>query len=519
MADELSGADIRGRFRQSDDSGDPSSAPPPTPSSGADIRQRFRAADEAAPQTTLQQAPSQDYTTFAGAPPDETNLSASPTSLEDARSAIQRGDINALNWEKAHLGTGVLGQAAMVGTHLLAGAAQLPVNALIGLSQGPGANALTIDPSTNAVRLTPEAVTAGSLAATPLRFSGSVPSAFVPPSGTLDRTAPLPSEFTANPLTPEGRTAAAAPPGGPTTPTGVSPPPPQAAPATPAGTPAAAPTARPDIMPAADIKGIAKGYYTPANQAAAAGSILPQDSANAVRSAVTNLMPDNPETAKYFARGNPTVAAVIKDVTDSAGQPMSYDSAMELDQTLSGLRRATRDPREKSLLGQALDGVRSQMDQVPDLDNLKPGRQAYGQYIKQQMMEDINDDASLLPEERRDAYIRNRATALLRNDSKMANWTDDEKTQLRDVATSGNVGKLTSFGLSLFRPVGRMVGGYAGSSFGPIGALIGSEGGAEIGGSMAARVRRNQTQTSLDQVMQQITQGVPPPNPLTRPPP
>jgi hypothetical protein len=84
-------------------------------------------------------------------------------------------------------------------------------------------NALTVDPTTGAVRLSPEAQAAGSLAATPLRFSGANALQYVAP-GTLDRRAPLSPEFQANPMTPNARVSAAvetAAPSGPATPTGV----------------------------------------------------------------------------------------------------------------------------------------------------------------------------------------------------------------------------------------------------------------------------------------------------------
>lgn len=62
---------------------------------------------------------------------------------------------------------------------------------LLGLLQGGGANALQADPVTGAIRLTPEAMAAGSLGASPLRFSGANPLAATGPRD--DRSAREPA--------------------------------------------------------------------------------------------------------------------------------------------------------------------------------------------------------------------------------------------------------------------------------------------------------------------------------------
>jgi hypothetical protein len=156
-----------------------------------------------------------------------------PTSLEDLRDQMQKGETNVLNALRPGPDAGWLEQAgrtaAAVGVHALGTLAQFPVNALIGLSQGPS-GAVTIDPSTNALGLTPEALaaeqllTGGGPAGRDIRFSGSRPLEFVPPSGTFDRKGPLPPDATANLLTPEAKAKIAAAPAGPATSTGVPPP-------------------------------------------------------------------------------------------------------------------------------------------------------------------------------------------------------------------------------------------------------------------------------------------------------
>lgn len=122
---------------------------------------------------------------------DATTLQGIQGGIQNLRAAIARGDTEALNALKPGADepwyTRYPKYAAMMVEHplakaadLAAGVAEYPVDAMIGLGQGPGANALTIDPNTNAVRLTPEAGAASMLGANPLRFSGT-PSAPPPP--------------------------------------------------------------------------------------------------------------------------------------------------------------------------------------------------------------------------------------------------------------------------------------------------------------------------------------------------
>lgn len=134
------------------------------------------------------------------APDDVARINAPPsnppiTSLEDLRARIQQTEQSILNPLRTPSDAGLLEgagrTAAAVGVHALSGLAQLPVNVLIGLGQGAGAGNLTIDPTTNAVRLTPEASTVSTFATNPLRFSGDMPLVREPPS-PLTLTKPLP---------------------------------------------------------------------------------------------------------------------------------------------------------------------------------------------------------------------------------------------------------------------------------------------------------------------------------------
>ena len=84
------------------------------------------------------------------------------TSLTDLRDRIQQGDISALKWLAPTPDAGPIERgaryAAMVGVHGLASLAEMPINTLMGLAQGPS-GAVTINPATNTLGLTPEAMT------------------------------------------------------------------------------------------------------------------------------------------------------------------------------------------------------------------------------------------------------------------------------------------------------------------------------------------------------------------------
>jgi hypothetical protein len=128
-------------------------------------------------------------------------------------------------------------------------------------------------------------------------------------------------------------------------------------------------------------------------------------------------------------------------------------------------------------------------------------------------MEDINYGASLKNDPAAaDAYVRQRAASLLKNDSAMRNWTPEETAFLEQVARSGDIGMLGRLSVSLIKPITRVAMGAAGHFVaGPMGAIVGAEIGGDVGATQAARLRAHLSRTTLDPVMQQITRGVPPP--------
>jgi len=272
------------------------------------------------------------------------------------------------------------------------------------------------------------------------------------------------------------------------------------------------------IMTEAEIQARARGFFSPADRAVVANAMLPDTNAAASRKIFSDFVPDDSERARITA-GQPAMQAARN--VDPTG-PMSYATAMDIDRDLTSRMRGASgsDAHDLSELQQAL---RTQMDQVPDLDSLRPGRQAWMQSIKQGQMEDINYGASLKNDPAAaDAYVRQRAAALLKNDNAMRYWNDAEKGELQQVAQSGDIGMLGRLSVSLIKPIiratGAGIGGYVG---GVPGAIVGGEIGGDVGTTQAARLRAYLSKTTLDPVMQQITAGVPtarPPSLLNVPP-
>jgi len=144
---------------------------------------------------------------------------------------------------------------------------------LVGLAEGPVEGA-TINPETGTLGVTPEAMAAGQLGQSGLRFSGPNPLKFVPP-GTLERP-PIPPGQAANMLNPNAATRIAEAQGAPV---GVPPPavetpfhpsaPGEAAPTSSTGVPVSPPQAAP-VQPSAPMPQSAGAAVTPPAQAAQA---------------------------------------------------------------------------------------------------------------------------------------------------------------------------------------------------------------------------------------------------------
>jgi hypothetical protein len=352
-------------------------------------------ASAAVPQAVGDTLVSPDDVARVNAPPANPPI----TSLEDLRGRIQQGDINALKYLKPTPDDSTLTSAgkdvAMLGVHGLATLAQMPINALIGLGQGP-AGALTINPATNTLGITPEAQAAASFfPGGPLKYSGTNalmrtpdiarPTFGRPPPVSLDelnaaitRAGPEPPAPSAPPA--DGASAVGA---APTTSPGVwvpiepgmrypgqqtrinpdtgrgevldatrgapATPPPSAAPAAPAGptpAPSAAPgravppTVPPGVDPAspegimASAKAVAQQHYDIADANGQGSAYTPQ-SVNKMVDAVDAVAPQGP--GARAVGGDNEVTRLQSQMQPLRDHPLTLSDVQAMDETMSGL--------------------------------------------------------------------------------------------------------------------------------------------------------------------------------------
>ena len=311
-------------------------------------------------------------------------------------------------------------------------------NPLLGLTEGPGtsgtfgSSGVTWNPETGTYGLTPEAASVGQFAATPLRFSGSVPANQFMPPGILERK-PLPADATA--LSPDAAARVRAAQGGtvpvaqPTVSTPFNTPPPEAAsspvsgpnrqyvdptkpftynpPSTgwPAGTESWAappPTSLPTGVPvnqmaptvAADgsltpppqqgppvpttsdgARAIAKAYYDRFDKAAQDGGSLNPQATDRFIASVEAAAP--PPGIGQAVAGKNAITDLVERLQDYKGQPMSLQDAHVVDQQLGNLISAEYGKTGVSSIGRQLQDIQQQFrDQ---LSNPAPGDVVSGQ--------------------------------------------------------------------------------------------------------------------------------------------
>jgi hypothetical protein len=267
-----------------------------------------------------------------------------------------------------------------------------------------------------------------------------------------------------------------------------------------------------------------RGWYSPADEQAARGAVIKTEVADSLRKPITDAVPSDPEVAA--ARGNTPLVQLAKDAKAFNGQPMSYSAAMEWDTRLTTERQAAMTAGNKDLarrIGEVQDAMRERVHGLGDADttgdatslaNLPNARKGWNQTMKQRQLEDIEYDAGLLSEDKRDAYRRQRVTALLRNDKKMRGWSDDERAALETQLKSGQIGSLKNFALSFVKPTFGAAGGTLGGAVGgPAGAFVGGQAAAEVGARTEAALRQRLSRFTLDPVTAALSRNMPPPPP------
>ena len=204
---------------------------------------------------------------------------------------------------------------------------------------------------------------------------------------------------------------------------------------------------------------------------------------------------------------------------------MSFASGMQLDRRLTAEKRTAMrsDPSLAHEIGEAQGQIRDKMQTLGPNDTtgdpaalagLQQFRQGYTQYIKESQLDDIRYGASLLAPEKQDAYVRSRTAALLKGDASR-NWTPDERAAAETAATQGVRGFIGNAAISIIKPVATGLGFKVA---GPGGAWLGSNVG-ETAQAMARDALARRRPDRLGPVSNVITQGVPPENVLSRPPP
>lgn len=486
----------------------------------------------AQPQSTMTTPEGQEMRldeTGAWVPAGPTPPGASVPTLEDARSAIQRADMAALQYLKPGPDesaiTSVPKKAAMVGVHGLSLLAQTPVNALLGLTQGPRVEngqitvpALRMTDS-GTPTLTPEAQTTASFAATPLRFGPRGP---VPSPGTFNRDTSVTGVNQVDPAVAsraEGRTAFRSAQGeapAATSRTGEFIPPPREA------TPVVAAGPLPDLATSAGAKRVANYYYRQADELG--GTLTPQFTDRFIDSVDRNL--PQTEIGRAVA-GESEAAALARRLQDQRGKPMTLQALQEADEGMTALISKEWGPKGISKDGlklqEAQRGLRDQIMSAGEGDieggaagfeALANGRRAWSAAMLLRDLEAIQERASRT--EQPSTSIRTQVRTLLGNANKTRWYSPEEVAALEDAAQRGVLGGAFHIAGSRLVPIAAAAAGLGTS--GPIGALI--QGGAAGAASAVARnIATKLQERRLGAVAGIVSQRVPtpPPNALMGP--
>jgi hypothetical protein len=370
------------------------------------------------------------------------------------------------------------------------------------------------------------------------------PEARPPSTGVLGvggdlRAAPLGPEFTAHPLSPEGREAVRAVTEPTPTPTPAAQPapeaaPPSAAPSTPTGIPVVRPETPPPAAPSAPApvptdlgpmpgtsayaKQVASNYYKIADQSG--GTLAPQFT-NKFVDAVASA--DKQTEAGRATVGQTEVNKLADRLQAIKDQPMTLQAAQEVDEGIGSLIT-----KEFGVKGLSADGTKLLQiqhefrDMIENagpgdvtggdagFDALAPARKAWAQSRKLDDLERIQQRAELTDNPA--TSIRTQIRTLITNRTKARGYSPEEIAALKDAAERGMVGgALHVFGSRLLP----LVAGGIGLSHGPVSAAIH----AAVAQPVASALRAGATGIAtrrLNRAAQTIGEGVPS-NPLAPP--
>lgn len=432
-----------------------------------------------------------------------------PGMLEGLRDTIQQGDISALKTLAPEPDAGMLERAgryaAMVGVHEAASLAQLPIAALQGLAQGPS-GALTINPATNTLGLTPEAASVVPFAAGGLRFGGAASEAAsvaaIGKAGDVDTAIEAAGKAVSAP--PTGDLFADAP--AAEIPTiEVRPTPRLEEPAAVPAEPVAPPTT------AAEARAVASDYY---KQADALGGDLTPDFTNSFIDSAEKIAPQT-EEGRIFT-GDTAVTSLVDRMQGLRDHPLSLQAAQEIDEALGGLV-----DKEYSVAGMSKEGkhlqdlqatLRNMIEDAGEGDvsggtqgfeALSLARQAWSQAAKMGDVERILNRAALTDNPA--TSIKSGIRVLL-SSRRARGYSEAEIDALKDAASRGVIGgTLHVFG-SRLTP---LIAGGIGATGGPLGAIA-TAGITHALGTGARALATNIQEGRAQKALSVLGAGVPP---------
>lgn len=455
-----------------------------------------------------------------------------PGMLEGLRDTIQQNDIGALKALAPGPDAGALERAgryaAMVGVHGAASLAQMPLAALQGLAQGPS-GAVTINPATNTLGLTPEAAAVVPFAAGGLRFGEAKAADAVAAIGKapdVDSAIAAAGDAVAAPVTSgapaEGDLFAgtsAAPPSAEVPTIEVRP-----AAAADVGGSSGAPSLGAEESPsvesapssppttAAEARAVASNYYRQAD--ALGGDLTPQFTNSFIDSA-EKIAPQTEEGR--IVTGDTAVTSLVDRMQGLRDHPLTLQAAQEIDEALGGLIDKEYGVTGMSKEGKNLQDLQTTLrNMIADagegdvsggtqgFEALSLARQAWSQAAKMGDVERILNRAALTDNPA--TSIKSGIRVLLSNPSRVRGYSPAEIDALKDAASRGVIGgTLHVFG-SRLTP---LIAGGIGLSGGPVAGMA-TAGIAHLAGSVmrnaAAHIQESRAQNALSV----LGSGVPP---------
>jgi hypothetical protein len=224
-------------------------------------------------------------------------------------------------------------------------------------------------------------------------------------------------------------------------------------------------------------------------QAETMGGNVPPQVADQFRSKVLSHLNLDSEAKLYSS--NPVAERLTKNLQDFAGQPLSFNTAKQIDEALGDLAYGTMDnfgklssEGKKFLDLQA--SLRDAMDSVPDNEIVREARKYWSTSLRMREIERIIEKAQ--GKEQPVTAIKNGFSALLNRGDKLKSYSVKEVKAIRKAAKTGIVTDVIKLAGSGLVPIGS---GIAGS----VGGIPGSAAGFLVGtaiqqGAKAAGVAR-----------------------------